>query len=195
MTNKRFDRFKVYRDVASLHTQSIKTGFLPTIGIRFLTLMYRCIDEVDDSTLIVKYKGEKLVGFVSGTIGTSSIYQAMMRYPIELMISVFPIIFSLTKLKKIYNIIRHMHGKDRNRYPKAELLTICVSSDYRRKGIAKELFGELSDYFFNANVKDFVIIVGKTLKANSFYTALGANIQGELHIHNLSPSNVYIKSK
>ena len=194
MFNRISDRRQAHLDSACLHSESIKTGFLPTLGVRFLTLMYRCIDEGDDTILIVRYKGEKLSGFVSGTVGTSSIYKAMMRHPVELLIAIFPVIFSLSKLKKIVSIFLHMQGKERTRFPKAELLTICVSSEFRRQGIAEDLFARLAEYYSDKNVREFVIIVGKALEANSFYVAQGGKVVGELSVHKGSPSNVYVKS-
>ena len=59
------DKDKIYLEVAKLHIRSLKTGFLPTLGVNFLSLMYRCIDEGNFTTLILKYKKNELVGFVS----------------------------------------------------------------------------------------------------------------------------------
>ena len=48
MTNRNIDkRVKIYLDVAKLHYHTLKTGFLPTLGINFLALMYQCIDEAN----------------------------------------------------------------------------------------------------------------------------------------------------
>ena len=48
------ERTQIYNDVANLHIKTMKEGFLPTLGPKFLTLMYRCIDEAEP-TLIVEY--------------------------------------------------------------------------------------------------------------------------------------------
>ena len=49
MKNKKIDKRQIYLDVAQLHYHSLKTGFLPTLGVNFLALMYKCIDEANFS--------------------------------------------------------------------------------------------------------------------------------------------------
>ena len=102
------DLNKKYLDVANLHINSIKNGFLPTLGTKFLAIMYRCIDESDFTTLIVKYKDDQLIGVVSGTLGTSSLFRAMLYYPFKLVLALFPVILNPQKIKKIINIWIHM---------------------------------------------------------------------------------------
>ncbi len=182
-----------YIDVANLHIDSIKTGFLPSLGVRFLALMYRCIDEADFSTLIVNYKDDQLVGFVSGTNGTSNLYKAMIYYPLELFLALLPVTLNFKKIKKIINILNHMSGLERADYPSAELLTICVHKNYRRQGVADDLYFRLCEYFRSELISEFVIIVGQSLEANVFYKNQGATISGEIQVHKGANSNVFIQ--
>jgi len=189
----KIDKNQIYIDVAELHMTSIKTGFLTSLGVKFLTLMYRCIDEADFSTLIVKYHDTKLVGFVTGSLGNKSLAKKMLYRPLDLLIALIPNIFSIKKIIQIFEIFNHISGSNRDRYPKAELLTICVNSDYRRKGVAIELYQKLSNYFESKSISKFVIIVGQSLKANSFYLNQGAELVDEIKIHNNINSNVFIQ--
>ena len=182
-----------YIDVANLHIDSIKTGFLPSLGVRFLALMYRCIDEADFSTLIVNYKDDQLVGFVSGTNGTSNLYKAMIYYPLELFLALLPVTLNFKKIRKIINILNHMSGLERADYPSAELLTICVHKNYRRQGVADDLYFRLCEYFRSELISEFVIIVGQSLEANVFYKNQGATISGEIQVHKGANSNVFIQ--
>ena len=50
------DRESTYRQVAALHAASIDQGFLATLGLPFLALMYRAIDEATDSVLMIEEK-------------------------------------------------------------------------------------------------------------------------------------------
>ena len=50
------DRASFYRSVAELHAANIDQGFLSSLGVAFLSLMYRAIDEVDESILVVSIK-------------------------------------------------------------------------------------------------------------------------------------------
>jgi hypothetical protein len=193
MSNKKIDRSQIYLDVAKLHIDCLKTGFLPSLGVKFLALMYRCIDEENFSTLILKYKDYKLIGFVSGTLGTSSLFRAILHHPIDLILALIPLIFNIKIIKKMINILRYMSGSERNKYPKAELLTICVQQDYRQQGIAIDLYQKLSLYFQSSSISEFIIIVGQSLKANSFYRNQGADLVGELQVHQDVNSNIFIQ--
>ena len=192
MLNKVLEQNQIYVDVANLHIKSLKTGFLPSLGVGFLSLMYRCIDEANFSTLIVKYENDRLAGFVSGTLGTSSLYKAMLHYPIRLSLALMPILLNLRKARKILNIVTHMSGEERAKYPPAELLTICVDEDFRRRGVAENLYGKLSSYFKAASSPEFVIVVGQYLDANAFYENQGAHLSGELEVHSGARSNVFV---
>ena len=69
------DKKKIYKDVAELHLEGLKYGFLPTLGINFLMLMYKCIDEAEDTTLITMYDKDILQGFIAGSLGKRSTYK------------------------------------------------------------------------------------------------------------------------
>lgn len=184
---------KKYTDVANLHINSIKTGFLPSLGTKFLALMYRCIDESEFAILIVNYEKDKLKGFVTGTLGTSSLYIALLRHPLQLILALMPVIFSLKKIKKIINILNHMSGVERKNYPKAELLTICVDTDFQRQGVAIDLYKKLESFFRDNLILEFVVIVGQSLDANHFYKSQGAEISGKVQVHSGTYSNVFIQ--
>ena len=187
------ERTQIYNDVANLHIKTMKEGFLPTLGPKFLTLMYRCIDEAEFSTLIVEYDEDTLAGFVSGTLGTSSLYKEMMRHPIALLLSIFPAILSLGKIKRIAEILIHMRGKERTYFSPAELLTICVDEEYRRRGVAVRLYKELLVFFESREVPRFTIVVGKSLEANGFYLMQGARVAGQVSVHLDAISNVFVQ--
>lgn len=189
----KIDQRQIYLDVAKLHMSCIKNGFLTSLGVKFLALMYRCINEANFSTLIVKYNDCKLIGFVTGSLGTVSLYKKMFNHPLDLVLALFPIMFNINKIKKIFEIFNHMSGAKRKKYPKAELLTICVDSDYRRQGVAIDLYQQLSNYFKSESISKFVIIVGQSLKANSFYRNQGAEVVDGIEIHKNINSNLYIQ--
>ena len=156
--------------------------------------MYKCIDKSDSTILITSYKDNQLVGFVSGSLGKTSLYKPMLAFPFTLMYSLLPSIFNPYKLAKIFSILNHISGAERNKYPKAELLTICVNSSYRRQRIADELYAELINYFKLKSTYEFVIVVGELLEANHFYKRMGAEVTGKLEVHTGAQSNVYTQS-
>jgi len=184
---------QIYIDVAKLHIANLNTGFLPSLGVKFLSLMYRCIDESKFSILILKYTNDKLSGFVTGSLGTAKLFKIMLKHPVDLIFSLLPIVFNFKKIFKIINILKYTSGTKRKKYPKAELLTICVHPEYRKQGIGIELYQKLLKYFKSNSVREFVIIVGQSLEANYFYKKQGAKIIGEIKVHKNSNSNIFIQ--
>ena len=182
-----------YQDAAILHIASIPSGFLPTLGVKFLSLMYRCIDEATSTILITKYKDDQLVGFVTGSVGTENLYRLMLVHPFALVLALLPVVFSIKKIRKIFSILSHSSGPVRASYPAPELLTICVNSSFRRRGIADELYVKLCNEFKSKSVGEFVVIVGEALEANQFYLKKGAIVVGQLQVHAGSDSNVFIQ--
>lgn len=184
---------QIYQDVASLHIDSIPSGFLPTLGLNFLSLMYRCIDEAASTILITTYKDDQLVGFVTGSVGKTGLYRLMLSHPFGLVFALLPVVFSIKKVRKIFSILSHSSGSVRASYPASELLTVCVNSSFRRQGIADELYLKLCNDFKSKSISEFVIVVGKALDANQFYINQGASIVGELQVHAGTDSNVFIQ--
>lgn len=183
----------IYQDVAKLHMDSIKTGFLPSLGFNFMTLMYRCIDEADFTTLETDYLDDKLRGFVSGTNGSKSLYKEMLKHPIALFLALLPSLLNFEKIKKIINLFNHFSGKKRAKHPKPELLTICVNKRYQRKGIANNLYKRLKNYFVKEKIRCFTIVVGESLEANKFYLEQGASIRDSIQVHSGKNSNIFIQ--
>ena len=193
MIINKIEKKKIYLDVATLHMNTLETGFLPSLGIKFLTLMYKCIDESRFSTLIVEYKDNQLQGFVTGFTGKSSLHKTLLYHPIELITILLPLMFNFKKILKILNILKHMRRSNNKKLPKAELLTICVNENFRRKGVAALLYKKLTDYFKSKSILEFVIVVGVSLEANAFYIKQGAAISGRVQIHSGSDSNIFIQ--
>ena len=54
-----------YQTAARLHCDFITEGFLATLGVPFLTLLYRSIDNDNDSVFLVEEVDGEIVGFVT----------------------------------------------------------------------------------------------------------------------------------
>ena len=72
------DSLEVYRALAQLHFKYLNKGFLSSLGIPFLTLLYEAIDANKESILIVEKVNGKVIGFVSGTNGLGPIYKQLL---------------------------------------------------------------------------------------------------------------------
>ena len=119
-------------------------------------------------------------------ISNSKLYKLLLHHPFKFIIVLIPILFNIKKLIKVFNLLNHISSYSRSKYPKEELLTICVNSNYNNQGIGKDLYKELINYFRSKSVSKFTVIVGKSLEANSFYLRQGAKLVGEIkHIQQI----------
>jgi ribosomal protein S18 acetylase RimI-like enzyme len=175
----------VLRQVAAIHSEGIASGFLSSLGPRFLTLLYGAIASDRNSVLLVERGGSTVVGFVAGGTGMGSIYrQLLKRWPL-LVFTLFPVLFSPTKLSRLIELLFLGKGKDRSSpRPAAELFSIAVVDAYRNQGVAHRLYESLAQYLKAQGHEAFCIVVGEALKpAHRFYRKMGAVPLGEITVH------------
>ena len=171
------DRASFYRSVAELHAANIDQGFLSSLGVAFLSLMYRAIDEVDESILVVSKSDKQMIGFIAGATSMKPIYRRMLRYWPQLFWALLPSLFSPRRVMRIIEILRYSSNKGTSNgvnLPSAELLSIAVSSEFRGQRFADNLYRELCEHFLMQKLPAFKIVVGSVLlPAHSFYQRMG----------------------
>ncbi len=184
-----------YRAVASLHCAHIGQGFLATLGVPFLTLLYEAIDKDGKSVLLVERDDRSVVGFVSGTYGLGRIYKQLLFKPLRLIFSLKSCLLSPVKMYKIIELFFITRGSNiPSDLPKQELLSIVVNPAYRGEGCAEKLFKSLCSHFSEDGVSSFRIIVGSNLgRAHAFYKKMGSIPVKEIQVHKGTSSVVYLK--
>lgn len=188
----------LYRTVAELHIANINQGFLSTLGVGFVSLMYRAIDEGDDSVLLIERVNGQAVGFVAGATGMKPIYKRMLRYWPQLFWALLPSIFSPRRVWRIIEILRYSRssgGASGAVLPAAELLSIAVAPDFRGQRYAETLYRELGKHFLERGLPTFKIVVGSALvPAHKFYRRMGAQPVAEIEVHQGLASTVYVQT-
>ena len=184
-----------YRIVASLHCDHINQGFLATLGVPFLTLLYEAIDKDSESVLLVERVNCSVVGFVTGTSGLGRIYKQLLLKPLRLIYSLKSCLLSPSKMYKIIEVL--LISKDSNissDLPKQELLSIVVNPAYQGGGHAENLFKALCTQFRAEGASNFRIVVGSNLdRAHAFYKKMGSIPVKEIQVHKGTDSIVYVK--
>lgn len=187
----------LYRSVAELHIANINQGFLSTLGVGFISLMYRAIDEGKDSVLLVEHSEGSVIGFVAGATGMKPIYQRMLRYWPQLFWSLLPSLFSPRRVWRIIEILRYTRGGSSSgaALPAAELLSIAVAPAFRGQRHAENLYQSLCEHFLQQKLPAFKIVVGSALApAHKFYRRMGAQPAAEVEVHQGSASTVYVQT-
>ena len=184
-----------YRTVASLHCDHINQGFLATLGVPFLTLLYEAIDKDSESVLLVERVDSRVVGFVTGTRGLGRIYKQLLLKPFRLIYSLKSCILSPSKMYKIIEVLLISKDSDMSSdLPKQELLSIVVNPAYQGGGHAENLFKALCCHFRTEGARSFSIVVGSKLdRAHAFYLKMGCIPVKEIQVHKDADSIVYVR--
>jgi ribosomal protein S18 acetylase RimI-like enzyme len=185
-----------YRAVARLHRDHINQGFLATLGVPFLTLLYEAIDKDSESVLLLECVDRSVVGFVTGTRGLGRIYKQLLLRPLRLIYALKSCLLSPSQMYKIIEVL--LLSKDGNissDFPKQELLSIVVNPAYQGGGHAENLFNALCSHFREEGASGFKIVVGSNLdRAHAFYTKMGSIPVKEIQVHKGADSVVYVKN-
>jgi ribosomal protein S18 acetylase RimI-like enzyme len=175
----------VFGECARIHCEEIKGGFLPSLGVRFLSGMYDFIANNPKTFLYVAIDGAQVIGFICGSVNNGSILK---QFVFAKGLSLAPILLSkLIRpriLRKVWETLRYTSGSHNLDLPMSEVLNFCVSSSQQGKGVGGKLFSELCKEFKNRDVRAIRIITGSEQKsAQGFYDKLGAKKVGELEVH------------
>lgn len=183
----------ICREVAKIHSQSINQGFLSSLGVNFLTLLYESINVDPNSALFFECIDGKVVGFVAGGRGMGSIYRQMLRRWPRLISTLLPTLLSPRKIKQIVEIIWFSCKRESVQgCPKAELFSIAVLESERGSGVAKHLYRALAQRFAEDGESAFCIVVGDALtSAHRFYQRMGAFPVAQISIHDGHGSTLY----
>lgn len=185
-----------YRKVANLHCENINQGFLATLGVPFLTLLYEAIDNDSKSVLLLERVDNSVVGFISGGSGLGRIYKQLLKKPFRLIFSLRSCILSPSRIYKILEIIL-LNKKNKKAFknlPQNELLSIVINPIYQGESHAKNLFNSLCSHFKEEGESSFKIIVGSNLeRAHAFYLKMGSIPIREIQIHKGVGSIIYLK--
>ena len=189
-----------YRTVARLHAENIDQGFLPGLGLDFLTLLYQAIDDDPESALILAYTEGQVCGFIAGSLRLKSVYRGLLRRWPALLRALAPSLLIPTRLWRIVEILRYSRRASGNdapsvSLPRAELLSLAVAPSCRGCGQAESLYAELARFFAERGEPTFKIVVGAELtRAHRFYRRMGAEPQAEIAVHGSAPSTVYVQT-
>lgn len=185
----------VYRQVARMHITMIGRGFLSSLGEEFLSLVYQSIDEHPDSAMFVEMEGDRVVGFVSGTIRPRAMYRRLLSRLPAVAWSLRGSLVSPRRVMGMFSVARYMRGGGPGlpHLPVPELLSMAVDPAHRGKGVAERLYRTLEAYFTSHGVRAFKIVAGEALvPAHRFYEKMGARRMARFQMHEGATSIVFV---
>lgn len=184
----------VFSACATIHTESIPDGFLPSLGQRFLALLYRFFASNDKTFLLVARRDSHVLGFFCGSLGTGGVYKSFLRQHAAVAVwTLLPVLINPRVVWRIIETLRYPDRTETLNLPDAEILNFCVASNARGEGVGLRLFDEGIAEFQRHGVKKIRIITGeKQHRAQALYERAGAQRQEQLNIHSGEVSLAYI---
>ena len=184
--------------VALIHVKELKTGFLSSFGVTFLTNLYHLI--IKNGIILVSMDEDRINGFISFSPNTKKLMVGfILSSPINFLKLSLQFFRNPAFLRKSIETLsapfKSSHrSNSESDLPSAELLSIAVDSTIQKSGIGSQLLMALENEIKKMGIKEYKVIAGSTLvSANQFYLKNGFTCVKQIAIHGNELSNVYVK--
>ncbi|MHC5073614.1 MAG: GNAT family N-acetyltransferase [Planctomycetota bacterium] len=178
--------------VAQLHIDGISTGFISSLGMKFVTALYEAIIKNGTCYGFVT-DDDKVVGFVAFTTSLGHFYKAIiLKKGFRFAFLLARKMLSLKRIKRIFETLFYPSRiKDMN-LPEAELISIAIAPQARRMGLATRLVENgFAAYQREGIEKVKVLVCAENEAANRLYQKCGFEFSGQIKPHNIA-SNIYV---
>ena len=183
--------------MARLHADGMPEAFLPTLGPRFLSRLYRALAADPDAVALVAEGVDGVVGFAAGVPSVGGFYRRFARgQGPAAALAAAPRLVRPTVARRLLETVRYpAAGNGNGPLPDAELLSIAVAPGWQAGGTGRALADGVLDGLAGRGVDDIKVVVGAANQgANRFYAKVGFRDAGQLTVHQGTPSNVWIRS-
>lgn len=179
--------------VAELHIRCISTGFISSLGIDFVTSLYEAIAQSKSSFGVVAVREDKVIGFAAFTTNINTLYKSILRRKgLKFALLSAGRIFSLRRIKSIFETLFYPARIKNMSLPSAELLSIAVAGEEQRKGLAGQLIEKGFQRYRATGIEKVKVLIGADNKAgNKMYLKYGFEPAGQILNHGVL-SNIYI---
>jgi ribosomal protein S18 acetylase RimI-like enzyme len=181
------------RDLAELHVQGIQTGFVSSLGHDFVVALYRAISQRKSSFGLVAEQDQTVLGFAAFTKNVNRLYEAVIfRRGIWFAFLLAGKLLSPARMKKAFETLLYPARIRKMNLPSAELLSIVVRPEERRKGLARQLIEKGLQECQRRGIDRVKVLVGAdNVAANTLYRKCGFEPAGQIKNHGVL-SNIYV---
>jgi glycosyltransferase involved in cell wall biosynthesis/ribosomal protein S18 acetylase RimI-like enzyme len=180
--------------LARLHSEGISTGFLPSLGMRFMTRLYEALVTYDEGVVLVADDGHGPVGFVAGVLDTGAFYrQFIRRHGMRAALAALPRAVKPQTSRRVWESLRYtsspqVQGTDTS---DAELLATAVMEAMRGRGLGTRLGNEFLARLHDKGASSVRVVVGAgNAGAIATYGKIGFTPSGTIQVHEGEPSLV-----
>ncbi len=181
------------QQVARLHISGISTGFISSLGVNFVTALYEAIAESEYGFGLVAEKDNKVIGFAAFATDLSALYKSVIfKNGLRFAFLLVWRMFSLRTIKKVFEILFYLARTKKTNFPSAEFLSMVISEEARRKGLATMLVKKGFAECAQRGVERLKILAAVDIKPiNKMYERFGFDLVGRIDSHGIA-SNVYV---
>lgn len=175
------------RAIARLHVTLIDTGFLSSLGSRFLRLLYATLISSERGMVTVAEDDGTTVGFIAGTDDTGAFYKEFARRRLlRALWAMLPSLIRPRSWKRIWETLRY--GGEASSVG-AELLSMAVAPNVQRQGLGARLADDLLRIAGEKGINEMKVVVGaENSAAISLYSRCGFGDRRTIQVHSGVPS-------
>lgn len=172
--------------LARMHSLAISTGFLPTLGLPFMKVLYGALVSDPEATVLVAADRSGPLGFVAGVRSTGAFYRRFLRHRgIRATLSAFPRLIRPSVIRRVWESLRYGSGEEEQG---AELLSLAVAADARGRGVGTRLGRALLDRLDEPLVR--VVVGAENATAIGAYLRMGFAEASTIEVHRGERSEV-----
>jgi len=176
------------RLIAQMHSDSIATGFLSTLGVGFIDLIYQSLIAWPHAVVLVAEAGSVPVGFVAGVKDTAEFYKHFLRRRgLSAGWAALPRLWRPSQARKAWETLKYNDEEEGVDTPSAELLAMAVRPEFRGQGLGTDLGVALLKEM-EAPVK--VVVGSDNLGAIRAYERMGFKRFSTIEVHRGATSAV-----
>lgn len=178
---------------AQLHIEGINTGFISSLGLGFVTTLYRAMAQDPQSFGYVAIKEGEVVGFAAFTTNLQGLYKSIMkRSGFKCAFLLFRKMLSWRVIKKTLETVFYPSRIGKYRFPEAEFLSMSISPEARGHGLATRFVKTGFEEYRRRGIKQLKIMAAvKIGPINMMYEKLGFKVVAQVENHGVV-SNVYV---
>ena len=189
-------KHKYFLECATIHSKEIPNGFLPTLGLNFLSSLYEVFSKSKHSFLLLAIEDDKVIGFIAISLHTKFFFKQYLKTKLFKSLYKIPIvIFGKVFFIKSLNVFKYFFSNKRDGeifISNSEIFNFCISSLYQGRGTGQLLFLSAVEQLKVHNIKILKIVTGQSQKsAQNFYYKIGATPSHKIIIHNGKESVVF----
>jgi ribosomal protein S18 acetylase RimI-like enzyme len=181
------------RQVAQLHISGIRTGFISSLGLGFVTALYEAVAGSGCGYGFVAEKGDKVIGFAAFATNLNGLYKTVLfRNGLRFAFSLALKMFSFRTAKKVLETFFYPARIKKLGLPSAEFLSMVISDDARGKGLATQLVQKGFAEAARRGIPELKILAAVDIgPINRMYEKFGFERVGQIENHGII-SNIYI---